>query len=568
MDNRELMPDVDEYLARVESEVLEPLKKSNVTSVRQRAAKVERELRTLRQETPADVVDRVGVASDEVQYLREGMRDQRGRHTAYTGATPEEANLIATGKTPARDTGKPLEPIKLTVETEPGSAPQVTLSDGRHRLVAARAAGADDILAEVRDFKKVDGDWIEGETVMQPVSVWGTEGRRRGFAELETTRRELRNAFQPPKPATGGLPPAVPEHAEALERAERILDTYLDETTQKALRKTGDDTQRYLTLQKQYSHLRDLEDITSNAARQQLGNRAISPSDYATGFGIGIGALLSGNVTGLAYGAASTVAHKLVRERGRSLLAGLADRASKLDLRMDDFAKRLAGIKKGGVSGVVKASTMAGDFDELSEAVQEADTNPRIMARVLEQSTAGMEMHTGLAGGIHQTIQGDIAYLREKLPTRMTRASSSLTPTVETVRVTTRDKKRWLERKEALANPVSVVERLAKGEVPVDAIDALRDRRPRIWEDLRNRVMVATAERDTPLPYRKRVTLGMVFAFPADASLRPAMMRSIQAIHGTSAEPKPPGPKPTSKLDADKLSTEMMTTTQRVAAGG
>ena len=185
------------------------------------------------------------------------------------------------------------------------------------------------------------------------------------------------------------------------------------------------------------------------------------------------------------------------------MLAKLADNASKLDLRMDDFAKRLAGVKKGGVSGVVKASTMgAGDFDELSEAVQEADTNPRVMAGVLEQSTAGMEMHTGLVGGIHQTIQGDIAYLRQKLPTRVTRAAHSMTPTVETVRVTARDKRRWLERKEALANPVQVVERLADGEVPVDAIDALRDRRPRIWEDLRNRVMVATAERDTPLPYR------------------------------------------------------------------
>ncbi len=666
---RELMPDVDEYLNRVQREVLEPLKRSNVTSIRQRAARVEGELEKLRamERSPGTVrsadswLDEMSAAGVSVEGTPEWAA--RAVKNTFGDAAPSASKLRQLFDVPEGfRTELRVVPQDRSVEvwfdifSDQGGIAGSGMrkfgnfyDDGQLRAIhdhlylqpAAQGQGigsrlmanAREIYPELgvtkiripraseigryawarqgaeldpgdlaamrgkfRDFAFSRGEFVdEANMSLKDIAdhplgkefLTGTEApkyeasialtpnptpsrvvpgdRRMSFAELEATRRELRNVFDPPRKQ--GLPPPIPEHAEALEQSERVLDSYLDEITQKALRSTGDDVGTYINLQKQYANLKDADRIASQAALQQAGNRALSPSDYATGFGMGLGALLSGNIGGLAYGAAGAVAHKLIRERGRSTLAVLADRASKMDLRMDDFAKRLAGVKKGSFAAVTKTASSLGDYDDAAKAVEEVTANPRVLAKALEQSTAGMEEHTGLVLGIHQLIQGDLAYLKQQLPTKVTRASSSMTPTVENVRVTTRDKKRWLEKRDALANPLGVIEQLAKGEVPVDAIDALKERRPKLWMELRDRIMVATAEREEPLPYRKRITIGMVFQFPADASLTPTMMESIQMTHETSVAPEQPGPRPTGKLSSEKLSTEMMTTTQRIAAG-
>lgn len=81
---------------------------------------------------------------------------------AFAGASPRLATAIATGKADARGNttlggqiakGNRLPPISVTV-TGSGKSTKMSIGDGRHRLYAARQAGATHIRARVTRYGK------------------------------------------------------------------------------------------------------------------------------------------------------------------------------------------------------------------------------------------------------------------------------------------------------------------------------------------------------------------------------------------------------------------------------
>lgn len=86
---------------------------------------------------------------EDMVYMRDGMRELSLHRAAYAGATPQEVEAIATGRMPAKNTGKILPPIKVTLDTG-----DLILEDGRHRMTAAIEAGAKNISATVRAYSK------------------------------------------------------------------------------------------------------------------------------------------------------------------------------------------------------------------------------------------------------------------------------------------------------------------------------------------------------------------------------------------------------------------------------
>jgi SPP1 gp7 family putative phage head morphogenesis protein len=85
-----------------------------------------------------------GLDDAELDYLRGGMRPLDAFHKAYEGLTPAQANAVSTG------VRGPFDPIKLLFEDG-----RWILEDGRHRLAAARAAGATHIRALVNGQEAV-----------------------------------------------------------------------------------------------------------------------------------------------------------------------------------------------------------------------------------------------------------------------------------------------------------------------------------------------------------------------------------------------------------------------------
>lgn len=219
------------------------------------------------------------------------------------------------------------------------------------------------------------------------------DGKIRTLGELEKVRKDLRTAFQPPKPASGGLPAPVSEHAEYLERAERMLADHIDDATGKAL--TGEGAARHKELKRLYSSFSSAEDISRKAALQDLGNRGVSLTDYMTG-------LTAGGVGGIPAGIASTAAHKLLRERGRSVLAVVADKLAgraddavahanpleQLFGKVDDAARHVVSLEEAGGR---EAQTVIAELHRArklaSEAAQAAGDNPQARNVAVREAT-------------------------------------------------------------------------------------------------------------------------------------------------------------------------------------
>lgn len=430
--------DVGAYLRRVEEEVLQPLRSSNVPAIRKRADKVERQL--------------------------EGLRQR-------------------------------LEPV------------EVKLPDGTIELHPP-----------------------------EPI----------GFAELNQTRRDIREIFQPPKASGGGLPAAVPEHAAHLEKAERMLSEELDGAVEKALTSVGEDASKFKELKRQYSAFSDLEAVANSAAKRQLGNRAISPSDYGTGLSMAMSMLASGNVAGLAAGAATSFAHKLIRERGRSVLAQMADHVASLD------DEAIAGIRKlAGEAGRVprraiqSAESIDRRYAEVTDSVKNFQTDPKHAQQVLSSNVDAIAGdHPELAAAIQAKIQGDYQYLAQQIPGQLSRADSSLTPLAATknARIPHAAKAKLVNIATALERPNSILADLASGSVPREKIEALKARRPEIFNEMRGLVMRHVATKKTEIAYLDRVQLSLAFDFNGDKSLK--AIGSIQADNSTPPPEKgnnPPG---------------------------
>jgi len=91
-----------------------------------------------------------GVRDSQLSYLREGMRSLESFLGAYAGATPDEVELIATGKMKTKNSSRPFEPIRIDAEPDGKGGLHFEVS-GRHRLQAAREAGAKNIVVDVHE---------------------------------------------------------------------------------------------------------------------------------------------------------------------------------------------------------------------------------------------------------------------------------------------------------------------------------------------------------------------------------------------------------------------------------
>lgn len=377
------------------------------------------------------------------------------------------------------------------------------------------------------------------------------------FESLEAVRRKLADDIHPPPPAGGGVPRPAPPSAEHLEKVERLLDNYLDEVTERALKASGispEGMAQYLSLQKTYGHLKDARGIANKAAISQYLQPFARGSDYGVGTGIGLAALFSGNLGstpfsvlhyGLPVAGAALIAHKVIKEYGQGYVADLAQRVAAFSKKLDTSAAALAGLTaKPKVSHAIVlegARELRRQYDSVSEQVQTVNSNPQAMASLIEQHTAdAAPVYRDLAWNMAGVIQGDAAYLASKLPQgthRYRGAPDLMTTKVPEAKLSRSQMKSFLAAAEALSSPDLAIARIASGNFNKDTIEALEIRRPEIFRELRDRVSVYVSQRQDELSYQRRIYLSTVFKFQGDWSMTPEGLGAIQQALTPVEEP-------------------------------
>lgn len=337
----------------VEDEVAPFIKKLTIPDTPERAA-----------------LDAVGL--ENADYLRDGMRDLRVFRETYAGKTAEQATEIAS-KLP--------NPVKVTLEPDEGGGLRAILTDGRHRMAAAKEAGAAAINAEVRTF---DAAGNEVSRVVRPVSIEPAGPRLRDptFSELWDFRKDLsfakRQAFKSQSPAA--------------EQVSRIYGT-----VSKELEKAADSASPGLSkLWKQasgeYSDYSLLVDGLEDQIVRKASNRFVSPSDYATSIGSGLATLIMSSNPIAAVGAAigTGIAHKAAREGGRAAISMLTSRLAR-------FSTRIPKVAGPEMQEVLQTLAKGKRFAE--SVAESAGDNPTIRQQATELANHAVAEHAAAKAG-------------------------------------------------------------------------------------------------------------------------------------------------------------------------
>jgi len=234
-----------------------------------------------------------------------------------------------------------------------------------------------------------------------------------------------------------------------------------------------------------------------------------------------MGILTGHPLTGVVAGAGVKFAKQLIQERGADVMATLADRLSTVSGRIDLAAKVAAMAEKPRALVAPAAVNVPKMFTHYSSLASEAQTEPLKFAQRIGESTADVATRIpDVASKMQQTILADMAYLNSIHPAPPSRSSSTLTPQAVQAPVYSFDqKKAFVDAAMALDNPLGVFNDIARGDLPLDAITAIKVRRPGLYSEMRESVIKHTISRKEELPFKRRMLLGVAFDYPADWSM-------------------------------------------------
>jgi hypothetical protein len=354
------------------------------------------------------------------------------------------------------------------------------------------------------------------------------------FRELDQMRAKLREVFQPPAVRGGGLPPPAPKQAIYLEGAEREIASYLKDEAGKFLATAGEDANAYNEANRLYHSFRQLDDVGTKATAHNLGNRMASPSDHAVGLGGFLGALTTGNVGAagaMAYGAAGAIANKLMRERGNSLIATLAQRAADQDASIDRVAQILGGesrVKAPALAAALQGENLRDSYQRAAERVRELSTPQVAQSHISSLIPEVAARYPQLGMTVSNKLLQIYSELKAKLPQNHVETGTTLTPLAIKERIPPAQMRDFLSSVKGALTPEKVLAELGRGVVDRPALEMLKAMHPQTFQQLRQRVAEVVEQRQDELPTRRRVMLSMVFDFVGDSSVEPQRLTGLQ----------------------------------------
>lgn len=518
----DMLPDAAALNQKLDDAVGELSASPYATGAEKRLARrIEREhlapLREWRERGAADPVEQVQALG--AQNLTQPKEISPRLREAYEGTTKEQAQAIATGSSPPMGKTEKIPPVVIEL-TEAGPR----LTDGAQRVSAAAMAGADDILAKVI---KPDGSEWTG-----PVSISGrpvTPDGAPSLSQLDRMRQGVGDALSAAKRA------GKKDEIRALSQVYGAFTDTIDSTIERTLGPQGVDIAAYKEAKRVYGSLSLVKNAIDDMKFAQAASRGKKPPTAADDAGLSY-ALISA-MTGNFGSAASAVAGAAGRHiLGDGVAGGLAGGAARTTQILKLGAKAIATGARIAAKAAEKPSGVTRYLlnerpETVIENVREVASSPQRLQQYAAERTQGYaQQYPQLAMKAQQTIIGDLQHLAAKAPAAFQEVSAGLTPMAPSKALRSHPAiKAWMQRAAALQDAASVVDAMVAGEVPFEAIETLKERRPGVWAELRQGVMTEVAAQETPVPYSRRVFLGTAFEFAADYTMQPGPAAELQA---------------------------------------
>lgn len=200
----------------------------------------------------------------------------------------------------------------------------------------------------------------------------------------------------------------------------------------------------------------------------------------------------------------------------------------------------------------------AREFDRKVARIQELANNPDLASARVAASLAGMDQDAPrTSGAIASQTARITAFLASKVPPGM-QQPQTFGPKVPGNLVSDMERTRWLRYERAANDPKQVLSDFEHGRLTPEEVETMKACRPLIYEQMRREVMSYAIDHNSELPYGKRVSLGVLFEIPTDATLRPEFLQAIKGAGAADAKKEAeamPGPPARELKVADKFQT-------------
>lgn len=113
--------------------------------------------------------------------------------------------------------------------------------------------------------------------------------------------------------------------------------------------------------------------------------------------------------------------------------------------------------------------------------------------------------------------------------------------------------------REALDDPTIVLEKARKGTLTPEHVEAVKAVYPKLYERIQRTMFEELTASTRPVPYSRRIQLGVLLEIPTDATLAPDFVQAIQATYTAQDQSgrEPPQPQLASVELASSLQTDM-----------
>lgn len=205
------------------------------------------------------------------------------------------------------------------------------------------------------------------------------------------------------------------------------------------------------------------------------------------------------------------------------------------------------------------------EFDKHAHALATMQANPALVTKKVGDALGplGEAAPKTMAAATSTAING-LAWLANRLP--MSRQDPySLTPQFQAgSKASDSEIAKHMRYVEALDNPTGIMDKALKGTLTPDAVEAVRDNYPKLYQQIRTDMMTALIEAKSPLPYGRRIQLGVLLDLPTDQTLAPDFVSAIQATYTATekAGQEPPSPNMASLDVASSLATATQAATE------
>jgi len=357
----------------------------------------------------------------------------------------------------------------------------------------------------------------------------------------------------------------------------------------------GDIAGQYAKARTRYAAAKMLEDAVDTGVKAEAKNLTFSLSSMlAGGAGTSVGATIGGAVAGpmgasigsVVGGAAGAVLANLNKRFGDQVvstalrayaqgepkaLAGLVDTSigqSVSKLLSSSWRETGRGATIAVREAILGPKRVANDSKTLDRKSPQGGASPRQTAALRERIVRSAEQQQraiaaameGAPSGVVAALQGQLAaskratnFLLSKIPSTGN-VKHSLTPAVEAPRMTKAQLDAFVTAARVVADPLSVLDSLSRGELNRDEVDALREAAPNVYLAIRDHVQAQLAEREEPLPYKKALQLSLLLGVVGHPALAPEFVSAVQSVYAPVAGEAQPSPPVTAPKRAIRLS--------------